>query len=68
MAFSGKPRIKENKHNVKENTGRMILRVNAVYTIIVFCFRSFCQRILWDFVPSVVLACQELGNGYVHFT
>ena len=45
----------------------MILRVNAVCAIIVFCFRSFCQRILWDFVPSVVLACQELGNGYVHF-
>ena len=45
----------------------MILRVNAVCAIIVFCFRSFCQRILWDFVPSVVLACQELGIGYVHF-
>lgn len=46
----------------------MILRVSAIYVFMVFCFRSFCQRILWDFVPWFVLACQETDKAYVHFT
>ena len=48
----------------------MILRVNAVYAIIVFFFFALVlsARDFGDFVPSVLLACQELGNGYIHFT
>lgn len=49
----------------------MILRVNAVYAIIVFFFffaLDLSARDFGDFVPSVLLACQELGNVYIHFT
>lgn len=46
--------------------GRITLRINAIYVFIVFCFRSLCQGILYDFVPEYVLAYQDqIGLAFI---